>query len=351
MSAVVSEQKKRGRRKKIIKENDVIKQSSKKSSTKKVTDLNDLLKTDLGAKTNHSILYLKCHIRDIDHYIGEQKWKTDEITYDPKVPTDFIPFSYEDDKNRIHHVFSSENLLDTEKPDWLHSDSNNMISNLQPSHLCTRCSNSSSIPINGTDSVIAELQENDLQKIKELKLTFYKNNIPDKKVDCFWCTYPYDNDPFYVLEHGSVNEILAHGSFCTPECGVAYLFQHMNWDDSAKVDSYRLMNHIYGSENSANNVNIKPACSPFYFLDKYYGNLSIQEYRRLSKSSNVMLCIDKPVTRVLPEIHEDNEKQFANGSGNQHRGNYKVKKKSEKAAGPSRNSIIRDNFRGGAISA
>ena len=53
--------------------------------------------------------------------------------------------------------------------------------------------------------------------------------------------------------------------------------------------------------------NIKPAPDPFYTLDKYYGNLSIQEYRKLLKHDRLLLVVDKPLTRSLPELHEDND--------------------------------------------
>jgi hypothetical protein len=351
--------KKRGRRKKIVQEVEATptpKTSSKKGGSKKITDMNELMKMDMGTKSTNTILYLKCHIQDIDQYIQDQKWKTDNFTYDPKVPYDFVPFSYEQSTKPIGYALESDTVLNGS---ILKEESSR---SLDPSSsmVCSICAQksfgSTNIGLLGAHHTShslkpgmekSELEEEELQKIKDLKFSFYKNHIPDKKVDCFWCTYPFDNDPYYVLQHGSDQEILAHGSFCTPECGVAYLFGNMNWDDSAKVDSYRLMNHFYGSNDaSSKNQNIKPACSPFYFLEKYYGNMTIQEYRRLSKSSNVMLCIDKPVTRLLPEIHEDNEKQFMNGTATQHRGNYKVKKQSEKVAGPSRNSILRDSFRG-----
>jgi hypothetical protein len=77
-------------------------------------------------------------------------------------------------------------------------------------------------------------------------------------------------------------------------------------------------------------------------LEKYYGNLTIQEYLKLTKSQHMMLIVEKPVTRILPEIHEENDNfmktTYSNG------GKYKVKKQSEKPVGPNRNSILREKF-------
>jgi hypothetical protein len=63
----------------------------------------------------------------------------------------------------------------------------------------------------------------------------------------------------------------------------------------------------------------------------------------------MLLVIEKPMTRILPELHEDNDDFIMNiyGStaGNQgNQGVYKVKRQSEKQKGPSKKSIMKDNF-------
>jgi hypothetical protein len=324
--------KKRGRKKKIIEEptRTVPTKQKKKTVSKNIINMTDFITSETNSRKMNIILYLKCHLKDIDQYIIDQKWKTDNLIYDPQVPNDILPYS----ETKQFQIIQTE-------------ESNASLQSNAISINTNWCSKCSKMPVNKGASDKDSLKEEDIEKIKELKLTFYKNDIPDKKVDCFWCTCPFDNDPFYILQHGSDNTVLAHGSFCSPECSVAYLFGNMNWDESTKMDSYSLINTFYNS-SSDSNENIKPACSPFYFLDKYYGNLTIHEYRRLSKSRNVMLCIDKPVTRILPELHEDNEAKSISGSMTQpqQRGNYRVKRQSEKNATVNRNDIIRDNFRG-----
>ena len=79
-----------------------------------------------------------------------------------------------------------------------------------------------------------------------------------------------------------------------------------NIDSSSKFERYHLLNHIY-SKIYDFKKNIKPAPNPFYMLEKFYGNLSIQEYRSLLKNERLFLVIDKPLTRTLPELHEDND--------------------------------------------
>ena len=79
-----------------------------------------------------------------------------------------------------------------------------------------------------------------------------------------------------------------------------------NIDDSTRFERYNILNHIYSKVYNFNN-NIKPAPNPHYLLDKFYGNLTIQEYRQLLNSEHLLMIIDKPMTRILPELFEDND--------------------------------------------
>ena len=101
------------------------------------------------------------------------------------------------------------------------------------------------------------------------------------------------------------NSYHVYGCFCSPECATAHLMEE-NIDSSAKFERYHLINHIY-SKIYDYKKNIKPAPNPFYLLDKYYGNLSIQEFRSLLRTERLFLVVDKPLTRILPELHEDND--------------------------------------------
>jgi len=294
---------KRGRRKKVV-ETEPDKSTVVIPAKSKVVKPPSLSQ----GKSINVILHLHCTIEEIDNHIRHEQWKTNKLVYNPTIPKEIIPF---ENKTREYHIL--DQTVD-------HPIMKKQVS-------------SSSQPIEFGDADMRELQ-----KIKELKLQYYKNEVPDKKIDCFWCTCPYDNDPYFILQHGSVGDIQAHGSYCSPPCAVAFLFRNMSWDDSAKIDSYQLMNYYYNSKNFGNNI--KPACSPYYFLDKYYGNLTIQEFRKLSNSNYTFLCIDKPVTRVLPEIHEDNDRSTTASN----RGNYKVKKQSDKTGSTNRNDILKSNF-------
>lgn len=329
--------KKRGRRKKIVSEKEVKKTSSASKKEAKECKLEQFT-NQIPAKNKNVILHLRCSLQDIDDYIRNQTWKSDEFAYDPKVPVDILP--YESTSREYHPVDSSNDAVGVNGEPTL-SNPSAYVNHI----LCSKCekelNSSNAHPSYGHNNpATEEWTDKDTQKIKDLKIQFYKQDIPDKKVDCFWCTCPYDNDPFFVLQHGSEGNVIAHGSYCSPQCATAYLFQNMHWDDSATMESYQLMNYYYGDPNKRGE-NIKPACSPFYTLDKYYGNMTIQEYRKLSNSNYMLLCLEKPVSRVLPEIHEDNDKTMNTQSI---RGNYKVKKQSEKTGTINRNEILKSNF-------
>jgi hypothetical protein len=87
-----------------------------------------------------------------------------------------------------------------------------------------------------------------------------------------------------------------------------------NLDTATRFERYYLLNYIYGKIYNYEK-NIKPAPSPYYLLDKYYGNLSIQEYRKLLKSERLLLIVDKPLVRSMPELHNDSDDYLLNNKG------------------------------------
>lgn len=186
-------------------------------------------------------------------------------------------------------------------------------------------------------------KENDIRevwkKLKALEHNLHINNICDKKSACFWCTYDFDNPPVYIPKHFIKETYHVYGCFCSPECATAYLMDE-NIDSSSKFERYHLMNHIY-SKIYDYKKNIKPAPNPYYMLEKYYGNLSIQEYRSLLRNERLFLIVDKPLTRILPELHEDNDDFIINNKiipSN----TYQIKKKLQKKQ--TKNTILSERF-------
>ena len=143
------------------------------------------------------------------------------------------------------------------------------------------------------------------EKLRILKLKLHLNEVSDKRSDCFWCTCSFDNPPVYIPKQERNNIIEVYGCFCSPECAVAYL-KTEPIDYSVLWERYALLNNIY-SKIYNYEKNIKPAPNPFYTLDKYYGNLTIQEYRKLLSNNRLLLVVEKPLTKILPELYEEND--------------------------------------------
>ena len=75
--------------------------------------------------------------------------------------------------------------------------------------------------------------------------------------------------------------------------------------------------------------------------------MTIEEYRNLLKTERFLQIIEKPMTRILPELHDDNEDNIENFYGtdntnNKNMGMYKVKRKSDKQV--PRKMIIKHSF-------
>lgn len=205
-----------------------------------------------------------------------------------------------------------------------------------------------SLPTNNNNAPsYNEIQESEIcetkeiwRKLKTLEHNLHINNISDKKSACFWCSHDFDNPPIYIPKHFIKDSYHVYGCFCTPECAVAHLMEE-NIDSSTKFERYYLLNHIY-SKIYQFKKNIKPAPNPHYMLDKYYGNLTIQEYRALLKSERLFLIVDKPLTRILPEFHEDNDDFILNNKiipSN----NFQLKKRLQKKQ-QTKNNIVNEKF-------
>lgn len=309
---------------------------------------------DTSSKPNitpNIILHLKCSLNDLNDYNTSMNQKiTNPLTYNPSIPPSIL--TYNMDEKRTFSLYKNEKEPETELCSPIHyayHESDSKKSALVD-NVCNECKNKYADTNNDVDEEDENINMKDINsKLKKLKIQLYKNAINDKKSACFWCTYDFDNPPCYIPKFELDERIIGYGAFCRPECAVAFLMKE-NIDDSTKFERYHILNQIY-SKIYDYKKNIKPAPNPYYLLEKFYGTFTIQEYRKLLKSEHMLLVIDKPLTRILPELHEDNEEFLLNIFGNNKTntssnasGVYKVKKQSEKQQGPSKNSIMREKF-------
>ena len=304
------------------------------------------------AHVNNVILHLKCSLSDINIYNEERNTLlSNPLEYNPAVPPSIVTFN---DKDTTDKYASYNNSTNNETHTNNKSDKTayELPLTIQPEvpHICSKCNENVPDFFDSNQDNSDNIQTKDLSsKLKALKIRLYKASNQDKKSACFWCTYEYDNPACYIPKFELNDEMCGYGSFCRPECAVAYLMKE-NIDDTVKFERYHLINQIYGKA-SGYNKNIKPAPDPYYLLDKFYGNLTIQEYRKLLKTEQMLLVVEKPMTRILPELHDDVEDLGANiygGKSVQYNSNttgvYKVKRQSEKQKGPSKTDIMKEKF-------
>jgi len=110
-------------------------------------------------------------------------------------------------------------------------------------------------------------------------------------------------------------------------------------DSSIKFERYQLLNHVYGKIYNYNK-NIKPAPDPYYLLDKYYGTLSINEYRALFNNEQLLIVVEKPLSNVFPELYEDNSDFILNKKTIPSNSSFKLKRKTNN----NKKTSILDNF-------
>ena len=140
-------------------------------------------------------------------------------------------------------------------------------------------------------------------KLRILNKELHGNNTRPSKT-CFWDTCEFSTPPCFIpIEEDNKNKV--YGTFCSPECAVAYLFDD-NIDTTTKWERYALLNKLYKSIYNYD-TNIKSAPDPRYILDKYFGNITISEYRSLNTIKHKQFVIlNKPITIITPELCESN---------------------------------------------
>jgi hypothetical protein len=258
-----------------------------------------------------------------------RKPKGGKVIQKPENPTDVIV----PEPNIILHLKCGEKDLQTKNVGKENVDSFQFDTNPDlPYHVINNKKKKALVNEDGDE------QKNIWKKLNDLAVNLHTNNISDKRSACFWCTCDFDNPPIYIPKYELNNTYHCYGCFCSPECSVSYLFnEHI--DVSTRVERYSLLNHLYCKIYDYNK-NIKPAPNPHYLLDKFYGNLTIQEYRKLLKNERLLLIVDKPLTRILPELHEDNDDFLLNQQSIPSSTKFTLRKSKP----PTKKEILTENF-------
>jgi hypothetical protein len=275
------------------------------------------------------ILHLKCSMKDLQNSTNSNS--LDSYTFNQK-------------NNLCYDVVGGENINSI---NTYFNDKSNMASNaIKPmNNSVNTCFNDYTYDDDDDDDGDNATNKDGVKeiwkKLKQLEHNLHVNNVNNKKSACFWDSCDFDNPPVYIPKHFMNGTYHVYGCFCSPECGVAYLMNE-NIDSSTKFERYHLFNHIY-SKIYDYKKNIKPSPNPHYMLEKFYGNLSIQEYRSLLRNERLFIIVDKPLTRILPELHDDNDDFILNSKIIPSNNNYQLKSRMQKKK-PNKSSIVNERF-------
>ena len=304
-SNIVIPKKKRGRKPKV-KTNTIItgsevlvpkKKRGRKPRGGKIVELKKKTNNENEKVQVNCILHLKCSTKDIDQI-------SNSIKLDKKYNM-IEPFILNKCKNNAIQY-------DEIKNDYKENDKN-----------MNDCIDESNVDLKKIYS-----------KLRKLRYNLHKNDMMDKKSDCFWCTYGFSNPPIYIPKRNRNKMVEVYGCFCSPECAVSYL-KNEPIDTATRWERYSLLNNIYCKIYNYEK-NIKPAPNPYYTLDKYYGNLTIQEYRKLLMNDRLLLVVDKPLTKLMPELYEESHENpqiyndILNTSSNNNKHKYRLQRKNKK---------------------
>ena len=283
---------------------------------------NNFLSNEKKMNEPNIIMHLKCGQADIAQDIF-----TSSITYEPNISS---VETFQFDNTKTNELGYS--VIDYGVKTY-NNTKENITENIIENTITLDCEKNKNTLLSESDE-----QKQIWNKLKELTYQLHTNSVSDKKSACFWCTCDFDN-PMILIPKYELNKIYqCYGCFCSPECATAYLFEEPI-DTSTRFERYHLLNHIYCKIYNYNK-NIKPAPNPYYTLNKYYGNLSIQEYRKLLKNERLLLVVDKPLSRVLPELHEDNDDYMYNGTTISSSNKFKLRRKVKQT----KNDILSDTF-------
>lgn len=145
---------------------------------------------------------------------------------------------------------------------------------------------------------------NDLwEKVRKLNDVLHRTSGLGKSSDCFWCTCGFSTPPIHIPRCVKADSIECYGCFCSPECALAFLLKE-GVDKSQTWERVALLNTVYGAVFDYSK-SIRPAPPPHYLLDKYYGSLTVEEYRELLGSNKRLIVVDRPLTRAVPHLFDD----------------------------------------------
>lgn len=111
----------------------------------------------------------------------------------------------------------------------------------------------------------------------------------ETELACFWCCETFQGRPC-VIPSGIQEDVWqVYGSFCTPQCGMAYLLSEL-LDTHTRWERIALLNRLYGAQT---NGRVYPAPSR-EALQRFGGPISGDDFRAMCEQQRVRVDISLP---------------------------------------------------------
>ena len=120
---------------------------------------------------------------------------------------------------------------------------------------------------------------------------------------CFWCCHKFAWTPVYlpISYDAYKNSYTCEGHFCSPECGLAYLYADNRTSDSTKWNRHSLLRNLYSELYKDRTLSPAP---PRSLLRMFGGPLDIEQYREYTYNDNYIILSElHPIRLVFPSMN------------------------------------------------
>jgi hypothetical protein len=228
----------------------------------------------------------------------KKKWEVETTTkLIQNGPISFSENNCKEEIKQIHDNYESENILFGTLNIKVHSNKDTVQVDDIKQSLKNKKGNICKINLTSSDYEDSddEINNNLNSSSNKIKITNNKKKIPEKNMKimkffkdefdigneilispfrCYHCHYKFNNKPFFlpVEYYEKLNRFKVTGNFCSPNCVKSYALNSKIFQSKAYLVGY-MYKKLFGF-----GYNIKPA-PPIQTLKEYGGKLSIEEYR------------------------------------------------------------------------
>ena len=114
---------------------------------------------------------------------------------------------------------------------------------------------------------------------------------------CFWCCHPFPHTPCVLPLSYDAYEMMytCEGHFCSPECGLAYLYAEPNVADGTRWSRHALLNDMYRTLYTKRFLIRRP---PRATLRLFGGPLSTEQFREQTAFGDEIVSVQLPPLRL-----------------------------------------------------